>query len=483
MRSFLHAIVFLLVSASTVQAGYDQSKDWFHAKDWRERVRIQFLLVFTGDYAFQVDGTFGKLTYKALTDFQKHRDFYPNGVLDSEQMQILQRDGLDLVERVGFETYLDAIAGLQLGVPGKLFEPFTRTQRGHLWRAYDNSIELETLQVPADETGYAALYKRLTDTSDGRIVEHKRFRNDYFVVSGQQNGRDFYLRMMKTSSDSRGFSLAWQARHAVFMDRVAVAMSNSMTFYDGSGDKKPDDEKLDAVTSAPALKLPEEDSRSTPLPKGARKNAHGQKTTSSGSGYFLTTKGHIGTNAHVVGNCRSLDIPGHGTARLVRADTENDLAILQLDSGKSEHAAQFRSEQPIVRGEEIFVIGYPFAEILDNNLNFTPGMISSLAGVKGDKRHFMVTAPVQPGNSGGPVLDRTGAVIGTVVSRLDTFKTLKLAGDLPENVNFAVRGKLMAKFMEELGLVPRYNTITTLKSPTRIDEEASQYTVLVLCRN
>lgn len=478
MRSLLHAIVFLLVSAGTVQAGYDQSRDWFHAKDWRERVRIQFLLVFTGDYASQVDGTFGKLTFNALTTFQKHREFYPDGVLDDEQMQILQRDGLDLVERVGFETYKDAIAGLQLGVPGKLFEPSTQTQRGHLWRAYDNSIELETLQVPKDETTYAALYKRLTDTSDGRTVEHKQFRNDYFVVSGRQNGRDFYLRMMKTSSDSRGFSLAWQARHAVFMDRVAVAMSNSMTFFDGT-----DEEKLDAVTSSPALALPEPDSRSDPLPKGARKDVPGRKTSSSGSGYFLTTEGHIGTNAHVVGNCRSLDIPGHGTARLVKADTENDLAILQLDSRKSEHAAQFRSEQPIVRGEEIFVIGYPFAQILDNNLNFTPGMISSLAGVKGDSRQFMLTAPVQPGNSGGPVLDRTGAVVGTVVSRLDTFKTLKLAGDLPENVNFAVRGKLMAQFMEELGLAPRYNTITSIKSPTRIDEEASQYTVLVLCRN
>ena len=478
MRSFLHAIVFLLVSAGTVQAGYDQSKDWFHARDWRERVRIQFLLVFTGDYASQVDGTFGRLTYNALTTFQKHRDFTPNGVLDDEQMQILQRDGLDLVERVGFETYKDAVSGLQLGVPGKLFEPSTQTPRGHLWRAYDNSIELETLQVSAEETDYAALYKRLTDTSDGRTVEHKQFRNDYFVVSGRQDGRDFYLRMMKTSSDSRGFSLAWQARHAVFMDRVAVAMSNSMTFYDGT-----DEEKLDAVTSAPGLQVLEPDNSSDPLPKGARKDIIGRKTSSSGSGYFLTSEGHIGTNAHVVGNCRSLDIPGHGTARLVKADTENDLAILQLDSGKSDHVAQFRSKQPIVRGEEIFVIGYPFAQILDNNLNFTPGMISSLAGVKGDSRHFMLTAPVQPGNSGGPVLDRTGAVVGTVVSRLDKFKTLKLAGDLPENVNFAVRGKLMAEFMEDLGLAPSYNTITNIKSPTRIDEEASQYTVLVLCRN
>lgn len=477
MRRVVSAIVLLLLSAGACLADYNQSKDWFYAKEWRERIRIQFLLVFTGDYAALVDGAFGNQTYNALTSFQKHREFFPDGVLSNEQLQILHRDGLDLIERVGFVTRDETATGLTLGIPVKLFDPPSPTKRGHRWRAYDGSIELETLLVPARDASYKTLYKRLTRSSGGRVVEYKNFRNDFFVVSGQLDGRDFYLRVMKTRNDSRGFSLVWDARHAVFMDRVAIAMSNSMTAYDGSPN-----EKLDAVISAPGLQTVKPEAGGT-LPGNAGPETATDSADSSGTGYFITAEGHIGTNAHVIGNCRSLDVPGHGTARLVQADLQNDLAILQLDSKRSEHFAQFRADQPVMRGEEIFVLGYPFAQILDNNLNFTHGIVSSLAGIKGDDRHFMVSAPVQPGNSGGPVLDRTGALIGTVVSRLDKLKTLRLAGDLPENINFAIRGRMMSEFMEKLGLTPAYNTVTRLKSPTVIDAEAARYTVLVLCRN
>ncbi|MCK7612885.1 serine protease [Roseibium sediminicola] len=480
MRSVLIAILLLCVSAGASQADYRSSKTWFNEMSYQERIRTQFLLVFTGDYASIVDGAFGKLTYNALTSFQEHREYTPDGVLDAAEMLVLQRDGLDLVKRVGFETKNDASTGITLGVPVKLFEEPGPSKRGQRWQAYDNSIELETLSVASSETAYKDLYKRLTRNGRDRKVDTKLLRNDYFAVSGTQDGRDFYVRIMKTSGDSRGFSLSWDPKHAVFMDRVAVAMSNSLRFYEGG----PDTGKLDAMTSAPDLNSggrdPEKAVRITGKSDRGRKMPAG---SSSGSGYLVTAAGHIGTNAHVVSECSFLEVAGHGTASLVQADLVNDLAIIQLDNKHAEHFAQFRAEQPIVRGEEVFVLGYPFAQLLDNNLNFTYGIVSSLAGVRGDIRHFMVSAPVQPGNSGGPVLDRTGAVIGTVVSRLDKFKTLQVAGDLPENINFAIRGRLMSTFMESLGLAPAYNTITRLKSPTVIDEEAALYTVQILCKN
>jgi len=481
MRAVICCFAIMFLSLGPCLADYDRSKDWFYDMSYQERIRTQFLLVFTGDYAALVDGAFGELTYAALKSFQKNRDFYPDGILSTEQVQILHRDGLDLVKRVGFETRNDAATGMTLGIPVKLFEPSAPTRRGHRWRAYDGSIDLETLLVPRTDTAYADLFRRLTKTGGGRAVDYKLFRNDFFVVAGEQDGRRFYLRMMKTADDSRGFSLSWLPRHSVFMNRVAIAMSNSMRFFDGA----PEPGQFDAVTSAPSLKQNEQ-GKDTALPKADRAGTvHREESaaSTSGSGYFLTALGHIGTNAHVVSECRFLEVAGHGTASLVRADEINDLAIIQLDSKRSDHFVQFRANQPIVRGEEVFVFGYPFAQILDNNLNFTHGLVSSLAGVRGDIRHFMVSAPVQPGNSGGPVLDKTGALIGTVVSRLDKLKTLRLAGDLPENINFAIRGRLMATFMESLGLTPSYNTITSLKSTIKIDEEAARFTVQILCKN
>ncbi|MBO6894582.1 MAG: trypsin-like peptidase domain-containing protein [Roseibium sp.] len=477
MRSIVFVFLFLLFSVNSVLADYNQSKEWFYSRDWQDRIRIQFLLVFTGDYDTVVDGAFGPRTYAALTSFQKKNKFSQDGALEENELLVLQNHGLDLVRRVGFETRHEAETGLTLGLPAKLFEQPKPTRLGNRWQAYDGSIELETLRLQDNETSYRDLFNRLTKPNQGRSIDTKLIRNDFFVVSGLQDGRDFFMRVMRTENDSRGFSLTWDSKHSVFMDRVALAMSSSLAVYKGG-----EDDELGAMTSAPEHPSVDDQTAATG-DQTASAPVLGPKGNSSGSGFIVTDEGHIATNAHVVGHCKSLEIANHGEAALVAADEENDLAIIQLKSGTAEHFAQFRANQPIVRGEEVFVLGYPFAQILDNNLNFTHGVVSSLAGIKGDIRHFMVSAPVQPGNSGGPVLDRTGALIGTVVSRLDKFKTLKVAGDLPENINFAIRGRLMSTFMESLGLAPSYNTITSIKTPTRIDEEAARYTVQILCRN
>ncbi|MEM5582788.1 hypothetical protein WNZ15_10025 [Roseibium sp. AS2] len=273
MRSVLIAVLVFLVSAGSCLADYDRSKDWFNGMTYRERIRTQFLLVFTGDYTALVDGAFGRLTYAGLTSFQNHRDFFPDGVLKPGQKLVLQRDGLDLVKRVGFETSHETASGLTLGVPVKLFETSSPTERGHLRRAHDGSIELETWRVARHESGYETLYRRLTGPQSGRVIRYRTFRNDFFVVSGRQDGRDFYLRVMKTPQDSRGFSLFWEPKHTVFMNRLALAMSSSMSASRAGGNGGPD------ITGDPA---PRQNSlnRTIPLPETAPSRSAGSGTGS-----------------------------------------------------------------------------------------------------------------------------------------------------------------------------------------------------------
>ncbi|WP_299816073.1 peptidoglycan-binding domain-containing protein [uncultured Roseibium sp.] len=263
MRSVLIAVLVFVVTTGASLADYNRSKAWFHDMTYQERIRTQFLLVFTGDYTGLVDGTFGPLTYTALTSFQEHREHVPDGVPDARQILILQRDGLDLVRRVGFETIHETESGLTLGVPAKLFEPASATRRGRHWLAHDSSIELETWRVPREETDYQALYRRAIRPQDGRVVASKNFRNDYFIVSGQQDGRSFYLRVMKTPQDSRGFSLSWEPKHTVFMNRVAIAMSSSMT-----GIVAGDDSSRDSPDDAPeAARAPRPEGLNSAAPK------------------------------------------------------------------------------------------------------------------------------------------------------------------------------------------------------------------------
>ena len=93
----------------------------------------------------------------------------------------------------------------------------------------------------------------------------------------------------------------------------------------------------------------------------------------------------------------------------------------------------------INKGQEIFTIGYPLVQIQGQEPKATFGRINSLSGIKDDIRFFQIDAPIQPGNSGGPLLDNSGNVIGVVTATLAQFVALRESGSLPQNVNYAVK--------------------------------------------
>ena len=101
-------------------------------------------------------------------------------------------------------------------------------------------------------------------------------------------------------------------------------------------------------------------------------------------------------------------------------------------------------------GDAVFTIGFPNTQMQGVEPKLTKGDINSLAGIQDDPRHFQTSVAVQPGNSGGPLVDARGNVIGIVTLRLDDVKTLKLTGSLPQNVNYAVKSSFISAFLETL---------------------------------
>lgn len=131
-------------------------------------------------------------------------------------------------------------------------------------------------------------------------------------------------------------------------------------------------------------------------------------------------------------------------------------------------------------GEPVAVAGYPLRGLL-SGFNMTTGSLSSLSGMGGDTRLVQITAPVQPGNSGGPVLDSAGNLMGVVVSKLDAIKAAKLTGDIPQNVNFAINANVLRSFLDANSV--EYETANSDKAllSTVIAEKAKGFTVLVEC--
>jgi S1-C subfamily serine protease len=129
----------------------------------------------------------------------------------------------------------------------------------------------------------------------------------------------------------------------------------------------------------------------------------------------------------------------------------------------------------------VVVVGFPPWGLLAASPNVTTGTVSALAGPGNDSRLLQISAPVQPGNSGGPLLDEGGHVIGVVVSKLDALKVAEITGDLPQNVNFAISGAVVRAFLEGQGVA--YTTAGSTKplSTAEIAEAARGFTVVVEC--
>jgi S1-C subfamily serine protease len=102
-------------------------------------------------------------------------------------------------------------------------------------------------------------------------------------------------------------------------------------------------------------------------------------------------------------------------------------------------------------GEEVVAIGFPLAGLL-GGVNVTTGNVSALSGLGNDSSRIQFTAPIQPGNSGGPVLDRAGGLAGVVVSKLSDLPMIASTGAAPQNVNFAIRKEMVSIFLSTQGL-------------------------------
>ena len=235
--------------------------------------------------------------------------------------------------------------------------------------------------------------------------------------------------------------------------------------------------QLDVVAKIAAANAEEErgDGSEPPAP---RKTGE-LEIQSTGTGFYVDTKGSILTNAHVVEGCSALTVGEGISAELVAEAGEADLALLRAPANPTNGVARF-SSRPARLNADVTVIGFPLHGLL-GGLNVTRGAISSTSGIRGDDDYFQMTAAVQPGNSGGPVVNIFGAVIGVVVSKLDAVKVWEVTGDIPQNINFAIRGELAKLFLTKHNVGFEIEMSQAKLEPATLAEDAGKYTVLISC--
>jgi S1-C subfamily serine protease len=203
--------------------------------------------------------------------------------------------------------------------------------------------------------------------------------------------------------------------------------------------------------------------------------------TTSGTGFFVSKNGAALTNAHVVESCRQISVSNdgqNGTAQVLARDDKNDLALLATNL----HPAQAATWRLSVRqGEDIVVYGFPLTGMLASGGNVATGNVTALAGLGNDSRFLQISAPVQPGNSGGPLLDRQGTVVGIVVAKLNALGVASATGDIPQNVNFAIKASVATAFLDAQSVTHAESVGVDALSTPDIAERAKSFTVQVVC--
>ena len=212
---------------------------------------------------------------------------------------------------------------------------------------------------------------------------------------------------------------------------------------------------------------------------GANAGQRERQLGASGSGFFVTDEGHVLTNEHVISECEKIVVNGED-AVVIEASADFDLAVLKSAYGPDNTVAVFAT-RPAKLNSDITVIGYPYAGFL-SGLNVTRGSVSSLKGIGGDLTRMQISAPVQAGNSGGPVLAATGEVVGVVVSKLDAKLVSDAIGDVPQNVNFAIRGEIAKLFLSQNGIEPTLGNSTEVLPPEQLAKRANQFTAFIECQ-
>ncbi len=469
-------------SQSAQPSSFREAEIAFSRLSVERRVYVQMLLTAAGYWPAVPNVGFSQRMFKAIQQFQRENGIVENGVIDQAQIVQLESRAAPLLNKWGFREVSHPQRANSIWVPFGLGLNATRDDKGLRWADPHGIVSISYLQFSMTELrfGYEALLQILN--REGAIINFKIIRSDFFAISSsKQNGIDVYHRYHRRGNDILGFNLYWRNSEAhLHIERVATLMSGSL-WASTTGAPFP---RVPALTRPADVAVARPIAPAIPTAPAAPPPAPEPRKSSSGTGFFVSASGDVLTNAHVVDDCGSIFVTPDGgqpvSARVSAKDITNDLALLTT-SHKPKRVVGIRTGVRL--GESVAAFGFPLAQILSSSGNFTLGNITALAGIRDDSRFLQISAPVQPGNSGGPLFDQSGNVVGVVTSKLNAARVMVATqGDIAQNVNFAIKAAVVANFLETNRLAFEQGKLATTLQPADLATLAQSASAFVSCQ-
>lgn len=218
-----------------------------------------------------------------------------------------------------------------------------------------------------------------------------------------------------------------------------------------------------------------------PIPPGEERK---QKGFSTGSGFFVSRDGYIISAFHVIQDAKEVAVvlrSGDTLSATVKGiDDANDIALLKVS--RSAKPLPVVSSKAIAVGDQVFTIGYPLIDIEGQEQKTTFGHVNALSGIQDDVRFVQIDVPIQPGNSGGPLLDSHGRVVGVVTRTLSPAVLLKQAGIVPQNANYAVKSDYVLPLMTRYEVDPNVVSVSASAGEAALVRRIRDSVVLIVAR-
>lgn len=357
----------------------DAARAAFEALPEADRKAVQDALIWTGDYSGAADGTFGRQTYSALAAFQTRTRQQPNGILTPQALANLQAVAQQARIAAGFTLLEDPKTGIRIAIPTKVLpKQDLNSSGGSRWQSQDGRVTLDTRTAPPDATLQSLYDRNLAIQTPGRVVSYKVLRPDFFVIAGETQTGKFYTRYSSGPAGLRGFSIGYDKILSPQIDRLVVAIANSFTpFPSAPATVAAPQSPAPALAPQPQLQPPARNLIGTGLVIGRR-----QVVT-----------------AAPVAACVTVSVMGLKPQRI----TGRNVIVLEFaEDLKAKPIAPFQGTPE----EDMPVLVVAFME--DGSapsLSAAPGRLSAPG---------LLSAALQPGASGAPILDRQGALVGLV---------------------------------------------------------------------
>lgn len=476
------ACVLPAAASAADRQALEAARTAFRALPKRERYDLQVLLAVLGYWSAVANDSFGPKLMEAIRSFQRDLGTPPTGMLTADELQALHAAASPLLRLWGLQAVRHPFADATLWVPAGLDLVQESDSSGLTFKSRDGSLEIMFDAFAGLETD--ALLEALLDEFPPATILYSTRDAEFFALSIRDGATARYIRFQRVAGGVVGFGLIW-TRDALYRgERLSVVMSDlfraSVALHQTRRPPEPVDTPVAVQPPPSAASAPAMAARRPADPAPARGRPADAATESTGTGFYVGA-GLVLTNAHVVDGCTAVTTALGGAqtrGQVIARDRDADLALVQTAQPGPEPA---RLRIGVRLGEDVAAFGFPLSGVLASSGNFTRGTVTATAGLKDDTRRLQISAPVQPGNSGGPLLDESGAVVGVIVAKLDALKVAAVIDDIPQNINFAIKASVVARFLEEAGIAYTAAGPGSPLRPADLAALAQAFTVAIRC--